>query len=232
MLRSLYASFDPMPRFVAQFTETADGRALTRYLESLGAVVPTDVAQSGIYLPPSMETPLPPVSLMPAPTPAPTAPPTPVATSTPAPQPEPTPAGDPGTSDTRSKPIVVEIESLALDRFDVERYAGASGGKLASLRMSSKKDGKVTYTHNSQAGDFRIAVRYFDESDGKAKFGIRDPNGDTLASIEMALNNDDYVWYERTLPIYLEPGDQITIEGTRNGSEYIRLDLLVLTPAN
>ncbi len=117
--------------------------------------------------------------------------------------------------------------------FVAESHALASGGKF--IRSSS------TATHVAEAefdggdGRYDIIVRYADENDGASRLKIL-VDGTTVADwawtkqLGSGMVTSDTLVTQKFAGVMLEDGDMITLSGTSNAGEALRIDYLELVP--
>jgi hypothetical protein len=122
---------------------------------------------------------------------------------------------------------------MALGHYRVEANTHASNGQLISLLGTGRDVGEAVATFDGKWEIYRVFVDYLDESDGQA-------------TIEFQLNgNREFSWILDQDPgptgpdlaafqqIYLgefslRPGDELRLQGYKQGSEEVRIDRIVL----
>jgi alpha-glucuronidase len=144
-----------------------------------------------------------------------------------------------GIADERGRaghrPDRIEAESMQLQGYEVEKVTPwfaasgetAIGCPLASCSASSKFAGKP--------GSYDIGVQYFDQKNGSAYFklsvqgkGIAEWVADDHLPSEKP--DADSSTRHTASGIKLQPGDEITVEGTPDGGENASIDYLEITP--
>ena len=136
---------------------------------------------------------------------------------------------------------VIEAESMALSGgYAVEANAAASGGQLIRRRDSGGYPATASTEYTGAAGNYDIAVSYFDENDGMSNLAFL-LNGQML---DEWVADEDPVCSDCASPgaytlrtrvvargIRLLPGDKIALQGTGEHYEYARFDKLTVSPA-
>ena len=135
----------------------------------------------------------------------------------------------------------IEAESMALSGgYAVEANTAASGGQLIRRLDSGGYAATASTEYTGAAGNYDIAVSYFDENDGMSNLAFL-LNGQML---DEWVADEDPVCSDRASPgantlrtrvvvrgIRLLPGDEITLQGTGEHYEYARFDKLTVSPA-
>ena len=134
----------------------------------------------------------------------------------------------------------IEAESMALSgSYAVEGNAAASGGQLIRRRDSGGYPATASTEYKGPAGNYDIAVSYFDESDGISSlaFLLNDEMLDQWMADEDPTCSDCASPGASTLRtrvvargIRLLPGDKIALQGTGEHYEYARFDKLTVSP--
>jgi len=125
---------------------------------------------------------------------------------------------------------VTEAEDLALSNYEVETRSGASGGEV--IKIVNTGTGSASGLFDGLSGTYSMTVNYFDENDGASPFtvfvnGVAQGTWTTPGPGSGAGTPES-----ETLQIEVNTGDTITIEGTRNGNEFARIDSIELTAIN
>jgi len=151
----------------------------------------------------------------------------------------------------------LEAEDAKLSGYkviDVTPWEDASGGKAVSCdRDSASAPGKMAagtaerphcsaeWIWNGKKGDYKIAVQYFDVQPGKAQFvfglNVHVPgytsnvtwSADT--SLPSAEPNGDNSTRNQIGPVFLAPGDRITIDAIPDDADRGALDYIEISPA-
>ncbi|MEM9742013.1 MAG: putative Ig domain-containing protein [Pseudomonadota bacterium] len=144
-----------------------------------------------------------------------------------------------------TEPVVFEVEdfddvfpisSSGPDQFFEENQSAASGGKVGRLATNSNGTATLTLASDSGVifGQNDIAITYFDESDGVSSFTLN-VDGSPIGTV--TLNNDGggnaaqsanlrtVTFEDVTVP----SGAVVTIVGSSNGFEFVRLDKVAFT---
>jgi hypothetical protein len=137
---------------------------------------------------------------------------------------------------------LIEAESMALSGgYTVEANAAASGGQLIRRRDSGGYPATASTEYTGAAGNYDIAVSYFDENDGMSNLAFL-LNGQVL---DEWVADEDPVCSDCASPgantlrtrvvaraMRLLPGDKIALQGTGEHYEYARFDKLTVSPAD
>ena len=135
----------------------------------------------------------------------------------------------------------VEAEMMALSGgYAVEDNAAASAGQLIRRRDSGGYAATASTEYTGPAGNYDIAVSYFDENDGMSNLAFL-LNGQVL---DEWVADEDPVCSDCASPgastlrtrvvaraMRLLPSDKIALQGTGEHYEYARFDKLTLSPA-
>ena len=135
---------------------------------------------------------------------------------------------------------IIEAESMALSGgYAVEANAAASGGQLIRRLASGGYAATASTEYTGAAGNYDIAVSYFDENDGMSNLAFL-LNGQML---DEWVADEDPVCSDCASPgantlrtrvvargMRLLPGDEITLQGTGEHYEYARFDKLTVSP--
>jgi hypothetical protein len=137
-------------------------------------------------------------------------------------------------------PFSVEAESMALSGgYSLEENVAASGGQLIRRLDSGGQPATASTQYTGPAGNYDIAVSYFDESDGRSSlaFFLNGQPLDQWMADENPACRDCASPGESTLrsrvvarDIRLSPGDKITLQGTGDYYEYARFDKITVAP--
>ena len=144
---------------------------------------------------------------------------TPTVTQTPTQTPTPTPP---------QSGQKVEAESMSLVNYGAETNSSASGGKCIKLSANS---GTASFSFNGTSGNYGVKVVYFDENDGVSTYKLYVNNVliDSW-SADRDLGSGSAVaktLTERTVQnVQLNSGEQIKIEGSKEGGENGRVDYI------
>ena len=131
--------------------------------------------------------------------------------------------------------FLIEAEDLELVNYRVEDNDFASNGELISLRGARSHTGSASTTFTGREGLYDIVVGYFDENDGNARFsfevdGVPVDNWRADQNLGSGAPNEK-TFTRRTIGgVELETGDELTIIGTRDRSDFARVDFLNLLP--
>ena len=133
--------------------------------------------------------------------------------------------------------LMFEAEDLLLDTYLIENNDAASGGKLISLRTASGNSGSASVEFTAPSGFYDIVVGYLDETDGTAELVLQ-VNASVVDSwvLDEDLGSADPVaqtFTERTIQgVALETGDTLSVVGSRDLSEWARVDFVQILPAD
>jgi len=147
-----------------------------------------------------------------------------------------------GISDVKGRaghfPNRIEAESMRLNGYTVEDVhppEDASGGKAIGCNAQAP-DCTASFIFKGKPGWYDIAVQYFDENSGTAKFQLF--LGDQMirswlanACLPSKIPNSDTSTRERVAGVALRPNDELRIIGTPNGGDNASLDYVEITPA-
>jgi len=119
---------------------------------------------------------------------------------------------------------------------DVNPWEDASGGKAVScVPASAQSTCSAEWTYSGAAGQFNVAVQYFDLAGGAAKFTL-EVNGKPAASWtanailpSLQPNGDNSTRYT-VEGVQLHPGDTIRVEGTPDGRDPAAFDYIETEP--
>jgi alpha-glucuronidase len=136
-------------------------------------------------------------------------------------------------------PNRVEAESMRLDGYtpvDVTPFEDASGGKAVTCAAPAKNCTAV-FRFTGQPGWYDIAVQYFDENTGAARFqvlvgkqSVREWSAD--ANLPSKLLNSDSSTRETIARVALRPNDEIRIVGTPDGGDTASFDYVEILSSN
>ena len=129
-------------------------------------------------------------------------------------------------------PNRVEAEAMQLEGYvpvDVTPWENASGGKGIECRETAGC--AATALFNRKAGWYDVAVQYFDQNNGEAKFRfwINKQQVDAWTANDTLPNakiGGDTSTRRRIAGVALRPGDRIRIEGIPDGEERAALDYI------
>ncbi|WP_293269061.1 SdrD B-like domain-containing protein, partial [Neptunomonas sp.] len=124
-------------------------------------------------------------------------------------------------------PIIIEAEDMQRVDYIIESNSAASGGEVVKL---SDHDGYVKTTFNGDSGNYDFTLNYIDENDGSGVIKIK-INGTTVKTINLDQQVGDHTNGFASITIedlQLNTGDTIKIVGWCEGSEYARIDSIVL----
>jgi alpha-glucuronidase len=128
-----------------------------------------------------------------------------------------------------------EAEAMKLDGYtvrDVSPWEAASGGKAVSCPVAKCS---AILQYGGPAGWYTINVRYFDQIDGVSRYRLLVGNqliDEWTAADRLPTRRIDASSSARRIVtgIALRPGDEITIEGLRDGGESAALDYIEILP--
>jgi hypothetical protein len=127
----------------------------------------------------------------------------------------------------------IEAEAIAQHSgFSPEAISAASGRQTLSLKRSTSSSGTVSFQFTGISGSYDVYLGTFDENDGIASFSIS-RNGNTIGSVRLdqnlgsaAPNATTTVRPKILNRTQINNGDVIVIKGSKNGTEFARLDFL------
>ena len=141
-------------------------------------------------------------------------------------------------------PNRLEAESARLTGYkviDVNPWEDASHGRAVSCDQNAEqRNCTAEFTYNGRAGNFDVAVQYFDLQGGVAKFVLsingQQPNSDASWVADAVLptshphadNSARHIIHN----LGLKPGDVIRVEGTPDGQDPAALDYIEILPAS
>jgi hypothetical protein len=129
--------------------------------------------------------------------------------------------------------LTIEAESMALSHYRVEANTHASNGQLISLLGTGRDVGEAVATFDGKREIYKVFVDYLDESDGQATIAFQlngshefswtldqdpGPTGPDLAAFQQIYLGE----------FSLRPGDELRLQGYKQGSEEVRIDRMVL----
>ncbi|MGK7868346.1 nucleoside hydrolase-like domain-containing protein [Falsiroseomonas sp. E2-1-a20] len=112
-----------------------------------------------------------------------------------------------------------ELDRLSLSGFSVEQHGKPSGGAW----LATRGEGTATGTFAGADGTYAVSVSYLDEFDGRSPMSIS-VNGQVVKSWIASV--DDEQIKTQSVNVALKSGDSISISGTSDGGEYVRLDTI------
>ena len=126
--------------------------------------------------------------------------------------------------------FTLEAEDFHLDGYKVEHDHNASGGELIKL---ADHRGYASTKFGGEDGEYNLEITFLDENDGEGYIDIF-VNGEFVDCIYLNKNNGGDGWCdEKKFTTYtldclnLECGDEITLKGRMDGSEFARIDKVV-----
>ncbi|MGG5888670.1 nucleoside hydrolase-like domain-containing protein [Falsiroseomonas sp. HC035] len=150
--------------------------------------------------------------------------PTPSQPSQPEPaRPEPSEPAPPSTGATIGLGTT-ELDRLALSGFSVEQHGKPSGGAW----LATRGEGTATGTFAGADGTYAVSVSYLDEFDGQSPMSIS-VNGQVVKSWVASV--DDEQIKSQSVNVALKSGDSISVAGTSDGGEYVRMDTIKIGAA-
>ncbi len=122
---------------------------------------------------------------------------------------------------------ITEFEALDLFGYQIEDRSGTSEREVVATFASGIASGTFT----GAAGTYELDIDYIAENDGTPNWVIR-INGAEVASFNAIAPpvGEGSSLEEFITNVTLNPGDVLSVEGTRNGDATARLDALQLTP--
>lgn len=127
-----------------------------------------------------------------------------------------------------------EAENMNLTVYQVEDNRFASQDKLIRLRDTADGVGTASTQFVGESGSYDITVGYLDENDGNANLELY-ADGSLLDRWTLNKNLGSADPLEQTFTehrirgIFLSAGASLTLTGTRDGSEWARVDFLRIT---
>jgi len=139
-------------------------------------------------------------------------------------------------------PNRIEAESMQTGGYAVvpgDPWETASGGKAVVCKKAAGCT--LTTTLDRPAGQYRIAVQYYDLRSGVSHFDLL-LNGKSIGQWEadatlppVAMDNhldgSTSTRYTVTSPVQLKPGDTLSLRGTPYGDEPAPVDYIEITPS-
>lgn len=128
-------------------------------------------------------------------------------------------------------PEVIEIQSEDMQRSGFRRETIPEFGEVVSLRHAQK--GTLETIFKGKSGHYNLIVNTFDEDDGESQLTVRKNNSRIDRwRLDEDLNDGfatDRSKVQRVIKrVYLRHGDEIKIEGERDGQEFVRIESLVI----
>ncbi|WP_424103737.1 Ig-like domain-containing protein [Moorena producens] len=138
--------------------------------------------------------------------------------------------------------VKIQAESFEnLTNFVTENNDDAEGGSLLRIPFGIGPDassGTASTTFDLPTGNYEVRLGYFDETDGNSTIDIT--IGDTELPT-LTLDNppdgaginpdaDSFVNEQISSTVFINNGDLITIDGTRDGQEFARIDFIEFIP--
>ena len=118
-----------------------------------------------------------------------------------------------------------QAESLNLSGFEANNFEGADG-----IRALSDNLGFANGTFTGATGTYDITVRYHDEDDGAATLNVL-VGGSQVGTVTLSVN--DHTWKELVIPdVSITNGQEIRLEGSRQGGEHLRVDYINIATAS
>jgi alpha-glucuronidase len=135
-------------------------------------------------------------------------------------------------------PHRIEAEDMQLQGYtvaDVTPWETASEGKAVVCAQAACT---ATTTLSRPAGEYRIAIAYYDFHDGASTYSLA-LNGREIAQWRAdntlptdAMNGSTATRYTLPAPVALKPGDTLTLTGRPQAPEPAPVDYIAITPAN
>lgn len=147
-------------------------------------------------------------------------------------KPDPTPEPEPDTG--HDDCIVIEAEDMRERGFREKDGDQASGGELVKL---ARGDGKLWTAFEGESGRYDLSVVAQDETDGASRIKLF-INGEKVESFRLdrqtdGAGSDDGGFTDFDLGAFdIAEGDRIELRAWKDGNEYVRIDKLVLKPAD
>ncbi|NEO11912.1 MULTISPECIES: Ig-like domain-containing protein, partial [unclassified Moorena] len=116
--------------------------------------------------------------------------------------------------------------------FEIEDNNEAEGGSLIRIPDEfgpNPSSGSATTTFNLPTGNYEVRLGYLDESDGQSPINITIGNTD-LPTLTLDNDGDSFVNEQISSTVFINNGDEITINGTRDRQEYARIDFIEFIP--
>ena len=124
--------------------------------------------------------------------------------------------------------VRLEVEDLKLENFSKQTGSAMSGGGF----VSTGGEGTAQTTFSGPTGLYDIVVGYYDESDGAGRLAVEIGEGNQRQQFDWALDKqlgnagvgpDNFTTYT-IRGVEIEAGEGITLRGTSQGSEFMRVD--------
>ncbi|NEP28269.1 Ig-like domain-containing protein, partial [Moorena sp. SIO3I6] len=138
--------------------------------------------------------------------------------------------------------VKIQAESFEnLTNFVTDNNEDAEGGSLLRIPFgigSNASSGTASTTFDLPTGNYEVRLGYFDETDGDSTIDIT--IGDTVLPT-LTLDQppdgaginpdaDSFVNEQISSTVFINNGDLITINGTRDGQEFARIDFIEFIP--
>lgn len=129
--------------------------------------------------------------------------------------------------------ITIEAETLKLSEgFSIDSLSAASGNSVIRARSDAAQEAKLQF--DGDTGRYDLTLNYFDEADGNSTMAVL-VNGQQVTewTWDKDLGDNKANSNTRTSKVIedieLAKGDTVTLRGTRDGSEPLRIDNLRFT---
>jgi len=128
--------------------------------------------------------------------------------------------------------IRLEAENMQKSGYSTESFTVASGSQVVGLLPTQSSSGTVNSNFSGDSGFYDVILRYFDENDGASSLTTK--IGGTQIDSRVLNQNlgfggiDSRTMVTQTIAtnFYINQGDRIEILGTRNQSEFARVDYI------
>jgi probable HAF family extracellular repeat protein len=130
----------------------------------------------------------------------------------------------------------LEAEDFNLNTYLIENNDVASNGRLISLRGAAGNTGSASIQFTGRSGTYDLVVGYVDETDGTAQVNLkindRDIDSWTLDKNLGSASPTEQTFVERSINrVFVNQGDTLSINGTRDREEWARVDYVRLVPS-
>ena len=138
--------------------------------------------------------------------------------------------------------VKIQAENFQnLNNFEPELNNDAEGGSLLRIPFRigpNNSSGSASTTFDLPTGNYEVRLGYFDETDGDSTIGIS--IGDTVlstltfnnppAGADVNPNANSFVNEQISSSVFINNGELITINGTRDRQEFARIDFIEFNP--
>ena len=148
-------------------------------------------------------------------------------------------SADDGSGPPPGEPVLFEVEAMSLAGLTIEILAGVSSNdqhvRISDFNAPPGTSGTATATFTGASGTYDVLLAYYDENDGQASidFSVSDDSRQILLDQDLGSPVASAATrVETTLlsGITIDNGDTITLTGTLEGQEFVRMDLLTFQP--